>query len=88
VTARYLGVTLARRWNAPPPPLALAPQVCAPFAVLHGVADSFIPASDARELYGAAHEPRRLDLVADLGHAFGPLAIAPIVDAIEWALAR
>jgi alpha-beta hydrolase superfamily lysophospholipase len=88
VTSRYLGVTLARRWNDPPPPLALAPQVRAPFAVLHGEADSFIPESDAHELYAAAHEPRRLDVVAGLGHAFGPLAVAPIADAIEWALAR
>ncbi len=87
VTARYLGVTVARRWTDPPPPLELAPRVSAPFAVLHGEADSFIPTSDARELYAAAREPRRLDVVAGLGHAFGPLAISPIVDAVDWALA-
>ena len=87
VTARYLGVTVARRWSDPPPPLALAPRVRAPFAVLHGAADSFIPATDARELYAAAREPRRLDVVAGLGHAFGSLAIGPIVAAVDWALA-
>jgi alpha-beta hydrolase superfamily lysophospholipase len=87
VTSRYLGVTVARRWSDPPPPLALAPQVRAPFAILHGAADSFIPWADAHELYAAAGEPRRLDVVDGLGHAFGPLAVAPVVDAVEWALA-
>ncbi len=54
LTARYLGVTVARQWTDPPPPLELAPRVSAPFAVLHGAADSFIPASDGRAHVGGA----------------------------------
>jgi alpha-beta hydrolase superfamily lysophospholipase len=87
VTSRYLGVTVARRWTDPPPPVALAPLVRAPFAVLHGAADPFIPSTAARELYAAARDPRRLDVVPGLRHAFSPRAIAPVVDAVEWALA-
>jgi alpha-beta hydrolase superfamily lysophospholipase len=87
VTSRYLGVTVARRWTDPPPPVALVPLVRAPLAVVHGAADPFIPAADARELYAAARDPRRLDVVPGLRHAFGPQSIAPVVDAVEWALA-
>ena len=44
-------------------------------------------ASDAAELYAAAPEPRRLTMVPRMGHAFGPDAIEPVRDAIDWALA-
>jgi pimeloyl-ACP methyl ester carboxylesterase len=88
VTSRYLGVSVARRWTDPPPPVVLAPQVSAPFAIVHGAADSFIPAAAAHDLFAAAHDPRRLDVVEGLGHAFGPLAVSPIVEAVDWALAQ
>jgi pimeloyl-ACP methyl ester carboxylesterase len=86
LAARYLGVTLAPRWTNPEPPVALAPRVRAPFAIVHGSSDRFIPVTAARELHEAAASPSRLDVVPGLGHAFEPAAISPIVDAVEWSL--
>jgi alpha-beta hydrolase superfamily lysophospholipase len=86
VAARYLGVAIAPRWGRPEPPVALAPRVGAPFAVMHGADDNFIPAAAARELYDRARDPRLLVVVPGLRHAPGSAAIAPIVDAVEWTL--
>jgi pimeloyl-ACP methyl ester carboxylesterase len=84
--ARYLGIDIAPRWNSPEPPVVLAPRVKAPFAIVHGAEDRFIPTKAAYELRDAAREPCRLVLVPGLGHAFEPAAVAPVVDAVEWAL--
>ncbi len=88
VTARYLGVTVAPRWASSEPPVALAEQVHAPLAVVHGAADRFIPPAAAHELHAAAAGPRRVVIVPELGHAFGPAATGPILDAVEWALTQ
>lgn len=88
LAARYLGVAVAPRWTNPAPPVVLAPQVRAPFAIVHGTADRFIPVTAARELHRAARDPRRLDVVPGLGHAFEPTAVAPVVEAVDWALAQ
>jgi alpha-beta hydrolase superfamily lysophospholipase len=86
VAAKYLGVSIAPRWTNPEPPVSLARRVRVPFAIVHGDRDSFIPASAARELYDAAPEPKHLEVVPTLTHAFQPAAVEPVVDAVEWTL--
>jgi alpha-beta hydrolase superfamily lysophospholipase len=87
VMARWMGVQVAPRWTNPDPPIALVPNVEAPVAFVHGAADRFIPASDAADLYEAANEPRRLQIVPGMGHAFVAQSVPVIRDAVEWALA-
>ncbi|HXY95255.1 MAG TPA: alpha/beta fold hydrolase [Acidimicrobiia bacterium] len=88
VAARRLGVGISPKWANPEPPIVLAPRVHAPFAIVHGSVDPFIPATAARELYCAANIPRRLDVVPGLGHALQPASVRPVLDAVEWTLAR
>jgi alpha-beta hydrolase superfamily lysophospholipase len=87
VAARWMGVQVAPRWTNAEPPIALVPNVQAPVAFVHGAADRLIPASDAADLYEAANEPRRLQIVPGMGHAFVPPSVPAIRDAVEWALA-
>jgi pimeloyl-ACP methyl ester carboxylesterase len=79
---RRLGVRIARRGARAAPPVDLIGVVGAPVSVVHGDADPFIPVEAARAL-----EPRRLDVVAGLGHAYEPPAIAPILRALDWCAA-
>ena len=87
VAARHVGVRLASRFTWPTPPVALAAALPLPLAVVHGAADRFISPRAAHELHAAAGGPRRIDIVAGLGHAYGPLAVAPVLEAVEWVLA-
>ena len=74
--ARRLGVRLDATWRWAEPPDALAAQLAAPLAVVHGTDDRFMPAGEAEILYGAggaaglAPGRRRLDVVERMGHAF------------------
>ena len=86
MAARYLGVSIAPRWTNPEPPVSLAQRVRVPFAIVHGDRDSFIPSLAARELYDAAADPKHLEVVPMLTHAFQPAALQPVVAAVEWAL--
>jgi pimeloyl-ACP methyl ester carboxylesterase len=88
VARRYLGVRIAEPGPRPAPPLELVPQVRRPLALIHGRADPFIPVADAEMLHAAAREPRRLDLIDGMGHAFEPEAIDPVVEAVEWVLTQ
>jgi fermentation-respiration switch protein FrsA (DUF1100 family) len=81
-----MGVQVAPRWTNPEPPIELVPKVQAPVAFLHGDADRFVPASDAAELYEVAGEPRRLQIVPAMGHAFAPQSVTAIRDAVDWVL--
>lgn len=80
------GVRLSPTWNQPPPPVEVVQQVRCPVAVVHGLADRFVPSAEARALYAAAGEPRRLDLVRAMGHAFTAESRAAIVGAVRWCL--
>ena len=82
------GVRLASRWDRPPPPVEVVRSVHCPVAVVHGLADRFVPSAEARVLYAAAHEPRRLELVQGMGHAFAAESRGAIVSALGWCLAR
>lgn len=83
---RFARVRVAGRWTNPCPPVDLVGRVRAPLALVHGARDRFIGTRDARELYEAAGDPRRLSIVDRMGHAFGPEALAAVVDAVDWTL--
>ena len=69
------------------PPVELVGTLGVPLAVVHGRVDPFIAVDDAEVLYVAAGDPRRLDLVEGLGHAFEAPAVAPVLAAVEWCAA-
>ena len=82
---RWMDVRLAQGWSGAAPPLELVAAIDAPVAVIHGTGDRFIKAAEAEKLYAAAGDPRRLDLVPDMGHAYMPESVAAIVAAVGWA---
>jgi pimeloyl-ACP methyl ester carboxylesterase len=88
LAARYMRVRLARGWTRPEPPHRLVRGVTAPIAIVHGTDDRFIEPAEARTLHAHAHDPRRLELVPGMGHAFDAPGIPFIRDAVAWALAR
>jgi fermentation-respiration switch protein FrsA (DUF1100 family) len=83
-----MGVQVAPRWTNPEPPVALVPEVHAPIAFVHGADDPFVPVSDAGELFDLAREPRRIQIVPAMGHAFEPQSVPAVREAVEWALAH
>jgi pimeloyl-ACP methyl ester carboxylesterase len=83
---RYMHVRIARPRKRPPPPIDLVPALHVPLAILHGADDPFIPVADADALYAVANEPRRLDVVEGLGHAFEARSVAPVVGAVGWVI--
>ena len=84
---RLMNVRLADRWTGASPPVDLAAIITAPLAVIHGRGDRFIRPEEAEKLYRAASDPRRLDLVDDMGHAYRPESIPAISESVQWALA-
>lgn len=87
IAHRRLGVRLSPVWTNAAPPTALIAGIDAPVALVHGQADRFIKPADAVELYRAATDPKRLDLVPGMGHAYDAQGVAPVVSAVEWVLA-
>src|SRR5205085_4669743 len=86
VARRHLRVRLAARWARSEPPVELITRVRAPVALVHGERDRFIPVRDVYALFEAAPEPRQLDVVRGMGHAYEVAAVPAIVHAVEWAL--
>jgi alpha-beta hydrolase superfamily lysophospholipase len=82
--ARRLGVRLAAGRRRPAPPIELVTRLDVPLAIVHGVGDPFLPSSNARLLYDAASEPRRLDLVPGAWHAHHAAALPVISSAVDW----
>jgi uncharacterized protein len=88
VASRWMRVQIAPRWTNPAPPVELVPQIRAPIAFVHGAADRFVPSTDAEELFALAQEPRRLQIVPGMNHAFEPQSVPTVRGAVEWALAQ
>jgi alpha-beta hydrolase superfamily lysophospholipase len=86
VASRWMRIQIAPRWTNPEPPVALVPEVRAPIAFVHGAADRFVPSSAAQELFDLAREPRRMQIVPAMGHAFEPQSVPAVRDAVDWAL--
>ncbi len=87
LAVRRMRVRLSPVWSNPEPPTTLIERIHVPLALVHGQGDHFIRPADAVELYRHANDPRRLDLVPGMGHAYDLLGVAPIVSAVEWVLA-
>jgi pimeloyl-ACP methyl ester carboxylesterase len=87
VAERFMRVRLAQGWTRPEAPDVLVRRITAPIAVVHGDDDRFIAPSDAPVLYACANDPRRIDLVPGMGHAFDAPGIPVICAAVDWALA-
>jgi alpha-beta hydrolase superfamily lysophospholipase len=83
---RRLGVRIHPVWSDARPPVSLVESIKAPLALIHGDADRMIPAVAARELAGAATGRSSLDIVAGMQHAFHPMSIPAIVQAVDWVL--
>jgi alpha-beta hydrolase superfamily lysophospholipase len=86
VAARRFRTRVAVRPGRGDPPVERIGLVGRPVAVVHGLADRFLPPAAATALFTAAHEPRRLDLVPDMGHGFCAAAIGPIESAVAWVM--
>ncbi len=87
IAARHIGVRVEPRLVRAAEPAAVAAGVQVPVAVVHGERDTFIPAVHASELHDALGGARRLVVVPGHGHAFGPAAVQPLCDAVDWVLA-
>jgi pimeloyl-ACP methyl ester carboxylesterase len=81
-----LGVRINIGWALPDPPLSAIGQVGVPVAVVHGRRDRLIRAGEARVLFDGAAEPRRLDVVARMGHGIDDAAREAVVSAIDWVM--
>ena len=84
VAASRFQTRLAVRPRRGAPPVERIRAVAQPVAVIHGLADRFLPSTAATTLFGAAPEPRRLDLVPGMGHGFCAAALDPIEAAVAW----
>ena len=83
---RQMNVRIARRLHRPAPPVELIAHVGVPIAILHGRNDPFISPAAADDLFAAAHDPRSKVIVENMGHAYEPESIAPVVAAVAWIL--
>jgi pimeloyl-ACP methyl ester carboxylesterase len=85
---RFTGVRMYPRWTNPSAPIELAPQLTIPITYVHGTNDRFIPARDAALLGDVTAAPHQVVILRNMGHAFEPIAVDPIRDAVRWALAH
>lgn len=84
---RRQGIRVAKKWTAPEAPIELMERIEAPVAFVHGHADRWIHPRASLKLHRLARDDRRrLDLVADMGHAFDPTGIPAIRAAVAWIL--
>ncbi|HKA84878.1 MAG TPA: alpha/beta hydrolase [Acidimicrobiales bacterium] len=86
VAARRFQTRIAVRPDRGAPPVERICLVGRPVAVVHGLADRFLPPAAATALFTAAHEPRRLDLVPGMGHGFCAAALGPVESAVAWVM--
>jgi len=83
---RSLGVRVAPTQSRLDSPEALAGRVRCPLAIVHGLADRFMPALEASRLHDQVNGRRRLDLVPAMGHAFDAAGTSTILTAVSWCL--
>lgn len=84
LAASLLGVRVSSEWAGSESPLELVRRISAPVAVIHGQRDRIIAAQAAHELHAAVAEPRRLEIVERMSHAFQPTGFAAVCTAVAW----
>ena len=67
-------------------PVFISLLVLLSVALVHGRRDRLIRAGEARLLFDGAAEPRRLDVVARMGHGIDDAAREAVVGAIDWVM--
>ena len=57
-----------------------------PLLILHGARDVLVPAEQARTIYEAAPEPKRLEIIEDADHIFSrPEHVAQVIElSVDW----
>jgi alpha-beta hydrolase superfamily lysophospholipase len=88
VSRRKLAVRLCRSQSRGEAPIELAARLARPLAVIHGSADRFVRAGQARLLHSAAGAASRLTLVPGMGHAYQAHVLLPLHDALEWGFSQ
>jgi pimeloyl-ACP methyl ester carboxylesterase len=88
LTARRLGARVSPKWVWSEPPISLVGHIDVPIAFIHGARDRFILPRASAELYERANEPRRLEIVPGMGHAYDHIGTPAIYGAIDWVLAN
>jgi alpha-beta hydrolase superfamily lysophospholipase len=83
---RHLGVRLAPKIPRGPEPVELIRRARTPVMIVHGLDDPFLASRNAEDLYAAASEPRRLDLVSGGRHAFDGTSVARLAEHVAWVL--
>ncbi|MGH9230894.1 MAG: alpha/beta hydrolase [Acidimicrobiales bacterium] len=86
MAARRFQTRLAVRPDRGAPPIERIGLAARPVAVVHGLADRFLPPAAATALFTAARDPRRLELVPGMGHGFCAAALDPVESAVAWAM--
>lgn len=82
---RVTGTRISRRAEPSGVPTAQVKRVGMPVALVHGRQDAMIRCTAAVEVYDAAAQPRRIEIVDAMGHAFCSAAVDAVTDAVEWA---
>jgi pimeloyl-ACP methyl ester carboxylesterase len=83
---RSAGVRVAPTRMRLESPEMLAAKITSPLAIVHGLADRFMPALEASRLHDQATCRRRLDLVPAMGHAFDEVGTKTILAAVAWCI--
>jgi pimeloyl-ACP methyl ester carboxylesterase len=86
VAARRMGTRVAVRPRRGPEPRVRITAVQRPLAVIHGLADRFVPSAAAHTLHAAAAGPSLIDLVPGMGHGFCVEAVDPVSAAVDWVV--
>jgi pimeloyl-ACP methyl ester carboxylesterase len=86
LAARRLGARVSPKWTWSDPPIVLVERIEVPIAFIHGARDRFILPKSAAELYEHAADPKRLEIVPGMGHAYDPVGTPAISGAIDWVL--
>jgi uncharacterized protein len=79
------GTRISPGWQRGEPPTVQVRRLQMPVAIVHGRRDAMIRCLAAMEVYEAASEPRRLEIVEDMGHAFQPEGVPAVARSVEWA---
>jgi pimeloyl-ACP methyl ester carboxylesterase len=85
---RTAKVRVAPRWTNPASPEELIGSIRRPVAIVHGAADRFIPARQARRLADHAGGPCRVEIVTGMRHSFDQRALRHVLGAVDWTLAQ